>query len=56
MDRVEELLIEKESLNGVDFNAIVSEFTSIPKKKRFWPFPTSERELQSAGAAETARA
>ncbi|MCU0528732.1 MAG: ATP-dependent zinc metalloprotease FtsH [Cyanobium sp. Prado107] len=37
MDRVVELLIEKESLDGDEFRAIVSEFTSIPEKERFSP-------------------
>jgi cell division protease FtsH len=32
-----ELLIEKESLDGDEFRAIVSEFTSIPEKERFSP-------------------
>ena len=38
MDRVVELLIEKESLDGEEFRAIVSEFASIPEKERFSPF------------------
>ncbi|SBO42165.1 ATP-dependent zinc metalloprotease FtsH [Cyanobium sp. NIES-981] len=37
MDRVVELLIEKESLDGEEFRALVSEFTSIPEKERFSP-------------------
>ncbi|MFN5695424.1 MAG: ATP-dependent zinc metalloprotease FtsH [Cyanobacteriota bacterium] len=37
MDRVVELLIEKESLDGDEFRAIVSEFTVIPEKERFSP-------------------
>ena len=37
MDRVVEVLIEKESLDGDEFRAIVSEFTSIPEKERFSP-------------------
>ena len=37
MDRVVELLIEKETLDGEEFRAIVSEFTSIPEKERFSP-------------------
>jgi cell division protease FtsH len=32
-----ELLIEKESLNGDEFRAIVAEFTPIPEKERFSP-------------------
>ena len=38
MDRVVELLIEKESLDGDEFRAIVSEFTTVPEKERFSPF------------------
>ena len=37
MDRVVELLIEKESLDGDEFRAIVSEFTTVPEKERFSP-------------------
>jgi cell division protease FtsH len=37
MDRVVELLIEKETLDGDEFRAIVSEFTPIPEKDRFSP-------------------
>jgi cell division protease FtsH len=40
MDRVVELLIEKESLDGDEFRALVSEFTSIPEKERFSPLLT----------------
>jgi cell division protease FtsH len=50
MDRVVELLIEKESLDGDEFRAIVSEFTSIPEKERFSPllsgFKDESREPQ----------
>jgi len=48
MDRVVELLIEKESLDGDEFRAIVSEFTSIPEKERFSPL------LPATGAGEIA--
>jgi cell division protease FtsH len=43
MDRVVELLIEKETLDGDEFRAIVAEFASIPEKERFSPLlqPTS---------------
>lgn len=41
MDRVVELLIEKESLDGEEFRAIVAEFTAIPEKERFSPLLTS---------------
>jgi cell division protease FtsH len=37
MDRVVEVLIEKESLDGEEFRAIVGEFTTIPEKERFSP-------------------
>jgi len=37
MDRVVELLIEKESLDGDEFRAVVSEFTTVPEKERFSP-------------------
>jgi len=37
MDRVVELLIEKESLDGDEFVALVSEFTEVPIKERFTP-------------------
>jgi cell division protease FtsH len=37
MDRVVEVLIEKESLDGEEFRAIVSEFATIPEKERFSP-------------------
>ncbi len=43
MDRVVELLIEKESLDGDEFRAIVNEFTTVPDKERFSPLlSTSE--------------
>jgi cell division protease FtsH len=37
MDRLVELLIEKESLDGDEFRLIVSEFAAIPDKERFSP-------------------
>ena len=37
MDRVVELLIEKESLDGDEFRALVAEFTEVPVKERFTP-------------------
>ena len=37
MDRVVEVLIEKESLDGDEFRAIVAEYTAIPEKERFSP-------------------
>jgi cell division protease FtsH len=44
MDRVVELLIEKETLDGDEFRSIVAEFTPIPEKERFSPL------LQSASS------
>jgi len=38
MDRVVDVLIEKESLDGDEFRALVGEFTAIPEKERFSPF------------------
>jgi cell division protease FtsH len=37
MDRVVELLIEKESLDGDEFRTLVAEFTEVPVKERFTP-------------------
>ncbi|MCP9916013.1 ATP-dependent zinc metalloprotease FtsH [Cyanobium sp. ATX 6F1] len=37
MDRLVELLIEKETLDGDEFRAIVSEFADIPEKDRYSP-------------------
>jgi cell division protease FtsH len=37
MDRLVDLLIEKETLDGDEFRAIVSEFAVIPAKDRFIP-------------------
>jgi cell division protease FtsH len=37
MDRVVEVLIEKETLDGEEFRAIVAEYTAIPDKERFSP-------------------
>ncbi len=42
MDRVVEVLIEKESLDGDEFRAIVAEFTTIPEKERFSPLLNAE--------------
>ena len=42
MDRLVELLIEKETLDGDDFRDVVAEFVSIPEKDRFSPLlPTA---------------
>jgi cell division protease FtsH len=37
MDRLVEMLIEKETLDGDEFRAVVAEFTPIPEKDRFSP-------------------
>jgi cell division protease FtsH len=42
MDRVVEVLIEKESLDGDEFRAIVAEFTTIPEKERFSPLLSTD--------------
>ena len=42
MDRLVDLLIEKETLDGDDFRDVVSEFVSFPEKERFSPLiPTT---------------
>jgi cell division protease FtsH len=42
MDRVVEVLIEKESLDGDEFRSIVAEFTEIPEKDRYSPLLPAE--------------
>ena len=37
MDRMVELLIEKETLDGDEFRTIVAEFAQIPEKERYSP-------------------
>jgi cell division protease FtsH len=51
MDRVVDVLIEKESLDGDEFRALVGEFTAIPEKERFSPF-ISDGEVVSETKAE----
>ena len=34
MDRLVELLIEKETMDGEEFAAVVAEFTQVPEKDR----------------------
>ena len=48
MDRVVELLIEKETLDGDEFRAIVAEFTRIPEKERFTPILSESTEIGRA--------
>ena len=43
MDRVVDVLIEKESLDGEEFRSIVAEYTAIPEKERFSPLLESEK-------------
>jgi len=42
MDRLVEMLIEKETLNGDELRAVVAEFTDIPEKDRFSPLLVAE--------------
>jgi cell division protease FtsH len=41
MDRLVEMLIERESLDGDEFRRVVAEFTEIPDKERFSPLVES---------------
>ena len=43
MDRLVEMLIEKESLDGDELRAVVGEFASIPEKERFSPLLATEQ-------------
>jgi cell division protease FtsH len=43
MDRLVELLIEKESLDGNELRQIISEYTTIPEKDRFSPLLEEEQ-------------
>ncbi len=43
MDRLVELLIEKETLDGEELRQIVSEYTTIPEKDRFSPLLKDDR-------------
>jgi cell division protease FtsH len=43
MDRLVELLIEKESLDGEELRRIVSEYTTVPEKDRFSPLLEDDR-------------
>jgi cell division protease FtsH len=42
MDRLVEMLIEKETLDGDELRAVVAEFTTIPEKERFSPLLVAE--------------
>jgi cell division protease FtsH len=48
MDRVVEVLIEKESLDGDEFRSIVAEFTQIPEKDRYSPLLQPEPDIVPA--------
>ena len=37
IDRVVDLLVENETLDGDEFRRIISEYTSVPVKERFVP-------------------
>ena len=37
IDRLVDMLIEKETLDGEEFRAVVAEFTTVPEKERFSP-------------------
>ncbi|CAI8401531.1 MAG: ATP-dependent zinc metalloprotease FtsH 2 [Synechococcus sp. MIT S9220] len=37
MDRLVELLIEKETMDGDEFREVLANYTSIPEKDRFSP-------------------
>ncbi len=50
IDRLVDLLIEKETLDGEEFRAVVAEFTQVPEKERFSPILSavaSDRETVS---------
>jgi len=47
MDRLVELLIEKETLDGDELRAVVSEFASIPEKERFSPLLAASEPVAS---------
>jgi cell division protease FtsH len=48
MDRLVEMLIEKETLNGEELRAVVSEFAPIPEKERFSPLLPQEPALSQS--------
>ena len=37
MDRLVDLLIEKETIDGEEFRQIVAEYTTVPEKEQFVP-------------------
>ncbi len=41
IDRLVDMLIEKETLDGEEFRAVVAEFTTVPEKERFSPILSS---------------
>jgi len=53
IDRLVDVLIEKETLDGDEFRAIVSEFAQIPHKERFSPFFEEESQNKAIANPET---
>ena len=37
VDRVVDILIEKETLDGDEFRQIIAEYTTVPEKEKFVP-------------------
>jgi len=37
MDRLVDLLVEKETIDGEEFRQIVAEYTNVPEKEQFVP-------------------
>ena len=37
IDRIVDILVEKETMNGEEFRQIVAEYTTVPEKERFVP-------------------
>jgi cell division protease FtsH len=37
IDRVVDLLVEKETMDGEEFRQVIAEYTNIPEKERFIP-------------------
>ena len=48
MDRLVEMLIEKETLNGDELRVVVAEFTTIPEKERFSPLLLGEPAIKTS--------
>jgi cell division protease FtsH len=52
MDRLVEMLIEKETLDGDEFRAVVAEFATIPEKERFSPLLGESARSTSSAAGQ----